>query len=566
MFGVNSAASHGKKRPTERDSLSPDDQHRDKRTSTMQTSVGRCEEEDKLDDLKKRYCFSVPKIIEYHWNHDRQLTTLRDIEEIVPELERSSTREPCTQRIWRDITTASIALKKWMGGHASWKDAVKADDEKTMPRIPRSARMRATMYLTPDEEGIPGKVRHNLAQVELEWLVDDGAPTDFWKGALLDDLDWREKYMDGHDMADKPWIRRNEIATIPNLLSVVFSVREQRSKPRYAARNRQLKATVTRRLRDAEIMDLRSDVDDETGGRQHIAPANTKPMSDNRAITKPHLARAMQHDSLSGLLLSSEKRQKLDSYRSRTPADWESIPRDQRRWQNMEYKALLREEDIARSAPAMTLSAQLEIANDRVASRRPEARSNPQTQNDVSSTEQSLANTSQASFSNQEFFRKTSAQIADIISNLEMLKTIVTVNVNQADTLQNTTTTLREEVATLHNKLKETENELGDIQCFLIEIKHRVDNMESKAADNAPLGDKTQAVTSNLLAEIQKLRRKVTQLEKWKVQQDKRNAQQDKRMERLEAINGLSDWISHDSMSQDDDSYIDNYETHEVDE
>ncbi|KAG7288166.1 hypothetical protein NEMBOFW57_007691 [Staphylotrichum longicolle] len=289
-------------------------------------------------------------------------------------------------------------------------------------------------------------------------------------------------------------------------------------------------------------------------------------MSNNHAVRESRLAPIMHGDVLPVALLSLEKQQKLANFRSRLPADWEKLPTDQRRWENLEYKALLREEDVARSAQAKTMSEQQHTANDRVGSWKPKAVSNPQTQNDNNSTEQPLVSSSQAPYSNQEFFRKTSAQIADIISNLEMLKTIVTVNVNQADTLQNTTTTSREEVATLQNKLKETANDFGDMQCFLIEIMHRVDNMESKAADKAPLGDNTQAVTSNLLAEIQKLRRRVTQLEKWKVQQDKRNAQQDKRMERLEAINGISDWISHDSMSQDDDSYVDNYETPEVDE
>jgi hypothetical protein len=310
------------------------DQHRDRRTSPRQASDGRCDEVEKLEELRELYRLSVPKIIDYHWKYDRKLATLRDIEEIVPELERSATKEARYHRIWKVIRIASIALREWMEGHASWQNAIEAAGKKSMPRIPRSARMRATMYLIPDEKGIPKQVRDNLARVELEWLINDNSPTAFWKGALLDDFNWRHKYMEGYEPLDKPWIRREEIATIPALLSAVFSVREQRSMAQHAASGRQ---SAMRHRRRREIIEL-SDDDDETNGQQHIAlPAG---------------------------LLSPEKQQKLDCYRSRMPADWANIPADQRGQQNLEYKALLKAEDLARSAQAETRLEQLQTAND----------------------------------------------------------------------------------------------------------------------------------------------------------------------------------------------------------
>jgi len=98
----------------------------------------------------------------------------------------------------RAMKLSLAEVEKWMQGHKSWRDAVSVAP---MPYIgTRSDIMALELVKKISTVGLPPSIRRDLEKVKLSSLVeyklrDPENQPNFWKGAKLDDPEWRRSFM-----------------------------------------------------------------------------------------------------------------------------------------------------------------------------------------------------------------------------------------------------------------------------------------------------------------------------------------------------------------------------------
>ncbi|KAK4150912.1 hypothetical protein C8A00DRAFT_36446 [Chaetomidium leptoderma] len=172
-------------------------------------------EEKELYYLEQQFPKSVQRYVAWNRYWNTPMNDYHDPFEIVPHLERSKTDIGRSEhRVWRETRTSIDAIAKWKQGHATWKQALAANNDK-IPAIGSSA--------------LGSKVVTLFNTADLVWFVDGGAPSLFWAGAPLDDKQWRTKHMNlEEDLNKGVSLNEDMLRRLPDLMKIAFKKWQER--------------------------------------------------------------------------------------------------------------------------------------------------------------------------------------------------------------------------------------------------------------------------------------------------------------------------------------------------
>ncbi len=177
---------------------------------------------DELEDLIAENDY-IRIYVTYQWNFNRAFQHFHPPAVIIDELSRSSAWDvPRRHTIHKRIMETLAPIRSAVADHNHWTE-VWGSNESPMPRIPTSARLQALRYLDLDQGvELDASLSARFNEAQLRWHLDGTPPPAFWKGARLDDPDFREKHMAGMEPSKEPSVDGERLV---DLIRDVFPTR-----------------------------------------------------------------------------------------------------------------------------------------------------------------------------------------------------------------------------------------------------------------------------------------------------------------------------------------------------
>ncbi|KAK4152300.1 hypothetical protein C8A00DRAFT_35043 [Chaetomidium leptoderma] len=140
----------------------------------------------------------ISEYVSFHWYFNRRLEDFDPPQIIIDELARSAPdTSQSNHTIWKSLVKPLGEIQKHVQGPNQnrwdqvWGTTVK------MPRLPTSTQLQALRYLDQKKGPVIGDaLLARFKNADLLWFANGGPPTEFWRGAMLDDPTWRLEYME----------------------------------------------------------------------------------------------------------------------------------------------------------------------------------------------------------------------------------------------------------------------------------------------------------------------------------------------------------------------------------